>query len=545
MQLLKASEHSNNLPRLSPSSRWAVAALAIAVILVIVVRVRLLQIPLERDEGEYAYAGQLLLDGIPPYKLAYNMKLPGTYACYAAIMAVFGQTTSGIHFGFLLVTLATLALLFCVARRLLDRPHAVVACVCYALLSMCPGVLGLEAHATHLVVLAALGGLLLLLKARESGDLLAFGWSGIAYGLSFVCKQPGLFFGLFGLAVLLRDLALAAPPERGGRLKRAVFFCAGLALPFLLTCLLIFWAGTFDRFWFWTVVYARTHAGLLTWQNGLANLDDFNQKAGALRWSWMAAAAGLICLLLDKARSEARFIIGCLLAFSLIAFTASFYFSRHYFIMMLPVVCLLIAIGARRAALAMGEAVPAACLALACAGFIFANRALWFEQTPEAACRALYGANPFPEAAPIARHIEEHSTAGETVAVMGSEPEIFFHAHRHSATGYIYMYDLMQSHRYALAMQREAIHEIEAAKPAFLLAVYVDSSWTITKDSNLTIMEWTRAYYAKYYDLTGMVWIWPDRAEYVWGPEALTRTFDTPFRVAVMKRKPGVKSGAK
>ena len=69
------------------------------------------------------------------------------------------------------MNLAAPALLFFVARRLLDVPHAVVACVCYALLSMCPGVLGLEGHATHLVVLAALGGLLLLLKARESGHM--------------------------------------------------------------------------------------------------------------------------------------------------------------------------------------------------------------------------------------------------------------------------------------------------------------------------------------------------------------------------------------
>jgi hypothetical protein len=405
---------------------------------------------------------------------------------------------------------------------------------------MCAGVLGLEAHATHLVVLAALGGLLLLLKARASGGLWAFGWSGIAFGLSFVCKQPGLFFCVFGLAVLLRDLALASTLERNGRLQRIGVFCAGLALPFLLTCLLMVWAGTFDRFWFWTVVYARTHAGLLTWQNGLANLDEFNQKAGALRWSWLAAGAGVICLLLDKARSQARFIIGCLLVFSLIAFTASFYFSRHYFIMMLPVVSLLIAIAARRAALAMGEALPAGCVALACAGFIFANRALWFEQTPDAACRALYGGNPFTEAAPIASYIHEHSSAADTIAVMGSEPEIFFYARRHSATGYIYMYDLMQSHRYALAMQQETIQQIEAAKPAFLVLVYVDSSWTISKDSNLAIMGWTRDYYAKYYELAGMVWIWADRAEYVWGPEALTRTFDTPWRVAVLKRKPGV-----
>ena len=43
---------------------------------VIAIRIRLLGIPLERDEGEYAYAGQLMLQGIPPYEFAYNMKLP-------------------------------------------------------------------------------------------------------------------------------------------------------------------------------------------------------------------------------------------------------------------------------------------------------------------------------------------------------------------------------------------------------------------------------------------------------------------------------------
>jgi len=45
----------------------------------------------ERDEGEYADAGQLILQGVPPYTLAYNMKFSGTYAAYAVIMAIFGQ----------------------------------------------------------------------------------------------------------------------------------------------------------------------------------------------------------------------------------------------------------------------------------------------------------------------------------------------------------------------------------------------------------------------------------------------------------------------
>jgi hypothetical protein len=46
------------------------ALVVIVFALVIAIRIRLLRIPLESDEGEYAYAGQLMLQGIPPSKLA-------------------------------------------------------------------------------------------------------------------------------------------------------------------------------------------------------------------------------------------------------------------------------------------------------------------------------------------------------------------------------------------------------------------------------------------------------------------------------------------
>jgi len=82
---------------------------------------------LERDEGEYAYAGQLMLHGLAPYKEAYTMKLPGTYAAYAAIMALFGQNPAGIHLGVMLVNLGCIVLVFLLGRKLLDDTTGVVA----------------------------------------------------------------------------------------------------------------------------------------------------------------------------------------------------------------------------------------------------------------------------------------------------------------------------------------------------------------------------------------------------------------------------------
>ena len=100
-----------------PASDRVPRALSVAVIVVILIaaaliRLRLAGAPLERDEGEYAYAGQLVLQGVPPYQLAYNMKFPGTYYAYSVLLALFGQSPWGIRVGLLVVNAATTLLLY-------------------------------------------------------------------------------------------------------------------------------------------------------------------------------------------------------------------------------------------------------------------------------------------------------------------------------------------------------------------------------------------------------------------------------------------------
>src|ERR1051326_6538016 len=93
--------------------------LAVVIVVVAFVRIHLLAIPLERDEGEYAYAGQLMLQGIPPYRLAYNMKFPGVYAAYALIMWIFGQPIVASPLVFFIETFATILFFFFIGGRLI------------------------------------------------------------------------------------------------------------------------------------------------------------------------------------------------------------------------------------------------------------------------------------------------------------------------------------------------------------------------------------------------------------------------------------------
>ncbi|HEU4772282.1 MAG TPA: glycosyltransferase family 39 protein, partial [Candidatus Udaeobacter sp.] len=208
---------------------WILAIIVFG--LVIGIRIRLLGIPLERDEGEYAYAGQLILQGIPSYKLAYNMKFPGTYAAYAVIMSMFGQTSIGIHLGLLLVNAATSVLIFFLGRQLVNLTLGLAAAMSYAVLSVNPSVLGLAGHATHFVLLPVLGGTLLLLN---SPDRRAFGRifvSGMLFGIGLLMKQPGVFFALFG-AIYLVSGDLYRRIQLKTILLRNVIFSGGVILPF-------------------------------------------------------------------------------------------------------------------------------------------------------------------------------------------------------------------------------------------------------------------------------------------------------------------------
>ena len=136
--------------------------------------------------------------------------------------------------------------------------------------------------------------------------------------------------------------------------------------------------------------------------------------------------------------------------------------------------------------------------ALFLAATIFVNRETWFTLTPLQTSRAAYGRNPFPEAQIVADYIRANSAANACVAVIGSEPEIYFLSHRRSATGYIYTYALMESQPFARKMQEQMLREIETNAPEFIIFADNSLSWARTSDSCLKIFDWWDSYQTNY-----------------------------------------------
>jgi len=481
----------------------------VVIMIVIAIRVRLLAIPLERDEGEYAYAGQLLLQGIPPYKLAYNMKFPGTYAAYALIMSIFGQSIVGIHLGLLVVNMATVVVVFLIGRRLVDATMGIAAATSYAVLSLSPAVLGLAGHATHFVVLSVLAGALLLLSPSQPKKL-AF-VSGILFGTGLLMKQPALLFIFFGVGYLFyRDWRARVDLKQV--LFRNALFISGSALSLGATCLLLWWAGVFAKFWFWTVVYAHAYGSLISPSDGIQMFLNTGRGIVSSGWPlWVLAALGVIAALGDKSiRRRAIFLFG-LLMFSVLALCAGFYFRQHYFILVLPGISLMAGAAVASAANFCSRlsrswrVLPFVVFGGASILPLLAERAVFFAPDPVSACRKVYGVNPFPEAVRIAEYLQKHTTSYDRIAVIGSEPEIYFYSHRRSATGYIYTYGLMEPQKDASQMQREMIQEIEAVRPKYLILVAVSTSWLKQPNSETLIFDWLEKYSAEDFTLTGLV----------------------------------------
>jgi hypothetical protein len=526
--------------------RWLFALLLAAILVTTFIRARLRSMPLERDEGEYAYSGQLMLQGIPPYKLAYNMKLPGTYAAYAGVMAIFGQSPSGIRLGLILFNIATILFIFLLAERLFDPLAGAVAGASFALLSVSPLCLGIMAHATHFVVLPALAGLWLLLRAIDARDDRFVFLSGLLLGTAFLMKQPGIFFVVFGFAYLAWSQHRAGLALKN-TLLRAAYLGAGAVLPFAITCLVLWLTGVFPSFWFWTFQYASQYASTIPLGLGLQILWSQMQVipySGIVFWA--LAAIGLSTPWWNSRARQRRFFLLVFSLFSFLAVCPGLYFREHYFILMLPGVALLAGVAVscvvealqRTKAFLLGAAATAIVLLVGFAYPLLQRGGFFFTMDPEQASRSLYWPNPFPEAVPIADYIRSHTSESDRIVVLGSEPEIYFYANRKSATGYIYTYGLMEQQKYAFRMQQEMIDEIEASNPEYLVYVNIPTSWlwqdgTPQKEQ---FIAWASRYVFGKYELVGLVNLLPQRSVYTWGPEAASQAGQQ-FTVQLFRHK--------
>jgi hypothetical protein len=381
-------------------------------------------------------------------------------------------------------------------------------------------------------------GLLVLTRPSQPERLITAFGAGALFGTAFLVKQSGGAFALYGLLSVL-----AVPSDSRRRTTVGAVFVAGTLAPYAALCLFMLFTGAF---WFWTVSYAYHYGTGEPVARGASNL--WAALGSILPTCYLAvvlSALGFAAVFWDRPARARLAPIGMLLLCGLIATSAGLYFRNQYFILLLPAVALLagVAVDALTRHLAVrGNPVKRTVVAIAFTAvpllhLVYLERAILFTATPRQVARALYGMNPFPEAIEIGRYLKDRTSAGDRIAIVGSEPEIYFYSQRRGATGYVYTYALMEPQPYAVSMQREMIREIETVEPRFVIFVRVWTSWLMRPESDQTIFRWFDEY-QKRFERVGVVdMLSPGQTRYLWGEAAAAYTPVTDRWIAVYERR--------
>lgn len=481
------------------SQRLLLFSLLLLITTTFAIRLKLAPMPLERDEGEYAYLAQLICDGSAPYKDAYAFKFPGIYAAYTLILKFLGSTDTAIRLGLSATIIATLGILYFLTRKTLANisTSALYAVASYAILSLGSSFLGLSANAEHFVILPALMGFLLLTISPTTIRILL---SGICFGIAVSMKQQGAAFIVGAVALFFYDRRshFKNKPALLNEVKIFTLFALGIFIPIITFFLWIQSMGAWNSFVFWCFSYARFYGSMWSLMDAV---NHFASKFGSVALETLPILALSITGLYKAWKGNRRcfWITTILLSSGFLATTPGLIFRPHYFIFILPGCALATAFAFQ----SMSSRWKWLCIAILFYPLIL-QRDLFFFKNPEDASRILYPRNAFPEARTMAEWVEKRTSKSDRFAVLGSEPQIYFYAHRHASIPHIYMYPLLEPQPYAEALQEHLMEILEKNPPKLIVHVRVPNSWIAYSNSELKLIRWIPNFLNNYNRITSI-----------------------------------------
>jgi hypothetical protein len=481
----------------SRSGRTFIVGLCVICAAALLLRYPVADLPLERDEGEYAYIAQRWLHGEVPYRDAFDQKPPGVFVVYALIESTIGVTPTALHWGAQIYTLAPLIVIAIIGRWFVNERTGLLAALFAAYMTVDVCVLGNAANTEMFMILPLAGGFLCTVLALDSGQL---GWAvaaGVLSCLAMQFKQVALQNAVYNGLLLL---ALGRP-----RLRLCVAFAFGGVVA-LAPTVLYFWSiGALHDFYDCVVGHNLAYAQRVPledypvwfWYNFSYILD---------KW-WLIFSFAVLGLVLrspvGKGPLRPRLILGSWLLFSFLGVCTGGYFRNHYFFQIIPAIAVLAGRGlallaawlppSRSAVVAWS----AAAVAIALGIFVAPNAGMAPDKSATARLSVdvtaaptyympgnpiqkvdwIYGNCPFGESIAVADYVRSHSNPDESIFVYGSEPQIPYYAARKSASRYIFVYPLMTPFPDTRDRQAGVLDEVHRNRPRYIVVAKQESSF--------------------------------------------------------------------
>ena len=433
----------------------------------------LLNIPFERDEGVFAYIGRAMWSGERLYTDLYDNKLPGLYLVYALFTRAFGALPMGIHLGALLWQVATLAVFFLWLREVIGRDRALASTGLFALYAASGEVLGFAAHATQLCALPAIAGLWALWRGTVQRRSPQAAWilvAGLGAGLAIWIKQQALFYAVFGGLFLVWWFLIQTRAVSVSRvIGLGLLYALGVILPIGLSATWFAYQGRFDDFWFWTVDII-TGEKTNSQAPGAGFFFNFYFPKVIAQWwlVWLSGMYGFIYLVRQQETPSLRGL-AFLLPFSIWGVSLGGAFYPHYFVLALPWLACCAILGLDFMLRKYGSRTGWMFTVLVVWWPVLAHAGYWFWEDHRTILRRAYDNNPFQEMAQIGDTLKKRCSPADSIAVIGSEPELFLYVDRPSALSQLFFQAVVQPHKRHAEFQQQVRNQLWGRKPRFVV----------------------------------------------------------------------------
>ncbi|MBN2057493.1 MAG: glycosyltransferase family 39 protein [Candidatus Saganbacteria bacterium] len=451
--------------------RRAIVLIILVLILLLQVALRwpFLSVPLERDEGAYGYVAQRILAGELPYRDAFDHKPPVIYYLYASFIYFGGNTVAAIRAPALVWSLLTTLALFWLGRLLFGSTAGLVAAFFFAVFSGGVLVQGTSANTEVFMVLPLVLSLIFFLFGLKDGQdrakvLIVAGLFG---GLAMMIKQTA--------AVNLAVMFLFFFSRQDGKIhykwRPALALLAGALIVPAVFSFYFLVRGAWPDYLCQVLIVNRRYISSLDFgpvarlAGGLYTTYIFAKLENGVLW--LLALIGLAYILLEERTRENAVLAAWTLA-SVVGLSASGLFFGHYYLQLIPALCLLAAYAVkkvwREAGLAYNLALAVLLLWLFLPTLAY-QAPFYFSYSSEQIANAQYGKPSYSIAKRLADKLAPRLRSSDRVLVWAADPEVYFYLNKKAPTRYFSYLRWLESRE----LQREISAGLISDPPDYII----------------------------------------------------------------------------
>jgi hypothetical protein len=471
---------------------WTILSLAGMVLFFILLRWNSINIPLVRDEGEYAYSGWLLGQNIMSYAHAFMQKPP--MIIYTYWVASLLDPAAYWPFRLLAYIFAASAtgLLGFVAYKEFGRWVGLAAMWIVIPMILLPGIQQFTANTEQFMLLPLMGVLTFYILRKGKGNAWHWFLAGVCAALTILYKPTALPILSFLFIVWTVETWLNNKDIKEV-VNKVLFGISGAILASLLI-VGYFLAHDGGRSLFECVVNFNRYYNQFS-------LDAFVGYFGNFWKHWW------ILFLLAAWFVISRPLRWWFYAGLMVVAVLSTYCSKyeHYYIVIMPFWALISAVAINDVAEKFAEKPEwlKFVLILVVVGVVSWPDKDFIFLSPEEFQTLKYQENSFSESPIVAKRVAELTSPGDYVYVAGSEPQILYGSKRLSSTRFVIAYPLMINTPLASRYQEEIVADLTKRPPAVIVMTNSPLSWLRDKNSPNIFFPYLNELLRSNYDLVG------------------------------------------